>query len=155
MIDKYLKIFQLLFTVSFITLISLTYLSNGQECICNAKFVGEYCGNELNDKSTGNCSNELIYFCGKSNMRKTAFPVRTCTEKGYTCVTKENKDNPCYQNLFCNCGPNNQRRKKYCGSDLVGQGCKPNIVYKCPMFRGNKLQVEDACPNSCKDGKCV
>ncbi|CAG2114604.1 unnamed protein product [Medioppia subpectinata] len=129
----------------------------GQECLCTAKFVGEYCGNELNVGSeASNCSQDLIYFCGKSNMRKTAYELRACTEgKGYPCNTKENKDNPCFQNLRCNCGDNNSRRKKYCGSDLVGPGCKPNIVYKCPMFRSSKLQVEDACPNGCKDGKCI
>ena len=84
------SLINVLLSVSVFLLVSLVLVSNGQDpaCKCNARFVGEYCGSDL----AGNCSRELIYFCGKSNLRgKTAIALRSCTEKGYECSSKANK----------------------------------------------------------------
>ena len=84
---NYFTCFGIFFIVYYFVAILVVH-TNGQEgCLCNAKFVGEYCGSELG----ANCSRELIYFCGKSNLKRQAFPLRACTEKGYECSTKEQK----------------------------------------------------------------
>lgn len=60
------------------------------QCICNVRFVGEYCGITLNERNSGgNCSNDM-YFCGKSNLQKEGVKLKTCVQHGFECDKKLN-----------------------------------------------------------------
>jgi hypothetical protein len=58
-------------------------------------------------------------------------------------------------NPKCQCYPEMRRKRKYCGSQLRGSDCAPNVIYRCPLVRGYNPTAVDACPNGCNDGKCI
>ncbi len=61
-----------------------------QECLCNVRFVGEYCGTELNERNGNNECGRHMYFCGKNNLQKEAVLLKSCTRPGYECDVKLN-----------------------------------------------------------------
>ena len=128
---------------------------NADKCTCNVRFVGEYCGLILNQRNTANNCSADMYFCGKSNMGDEGVILKRCTQRGFECDKKLNGGNACYQNVKCLCGQNLGRKSKYCGTELNGPDCQPNVIYRCPMFRRYNPSPEDACPYGCKNGKCL
>ncbi|KAH9416478.1 hypothetical protein DERP_012906 [Dermatophagoides pteronyssinus] len=152
-----------IYSLIFILVISLNWTNNvlcednstsdaNENCICDVRYFGQYCGITLNEKSTKNQCNKDMYFCGKSNLKSAAVLLKTCK---MDCDQQLNGGNACYQNVKCLCPPELQRKKKYCGSELTGVDCQPNIVYRCPMVRRYQASPEDACPFGCENGKCV
>ncbi len=76
--------------------------SSKQECLCSVRWVGEFCGTELNQRNTDNNCTKNMYFCGKSNINKAAVLYKAC-QKGLTCDIKISGgiDNNSYQFFFC------------------------------------------------------
>jgi len=70
----------------FALIVVLLVAESSQEgCMCNVRFVGQYCGIELNEKSGGgNCTRDM-YFCGKGNLNKEAVILKTCKKQGFEC----------------------------------------------------------------------
>ena len=63
------------------------------ECKCNVRFVGEYCGTVLNEKSSENNCTADMFFCGKGNLKKDAVLLKSCDRAGFSCDSKLNGGN--------------------------------------------------------------
>ncbi|KAF7494022.1 hypothetical protein SSS_02173 [Sarcoptes scabiei] len=155
------------------------------QCRCNVKFFGEYCGDLLNQRDVLNrCKPNRLYFCGRSNL-ENAIELNWCNDNnnndnnnnnnsreeinadnnkqnGYNyiivekdCNRKEFDASICMKRMDCRC-PNTLRRKgKYCGSKLIGQQCQNDLIYRCPFIRDHLPTIVDACPFGCSNGNCL
>lgn len=90
-----LKSIKILIINLFITILIIKNVNgdgDANQCICDVRLVGEYCGSDLNEKNPSNNCTADMFYCGKSNMKDKAIMIRTCSI-GYECNKKINGGN--------------------------------------------------------------
>ncbi len=88
------------YIITFVILLMIIK-SSKQECLCSVRWVGEFCGMELNRRNTENNCTKDMYFCGKTNINKAAVLYKAC-QRGLTCDINISGgiDNNSYQFFF-------------------------------------------------------
>jgi hypothetical protein len=59
--------------------------------------------------------------------------------------------NACLTDIDCECGQNLRQGRRYCGDQLKGRDCNPNVVFTCGPSYPNTI---DGCLYGCNNGKC-
>ncbi|CAG2100614.1 unnamed protein product [Medioppia subpectinata] len=139
-----------------VTLIGNSY----QECWCNVRLRGEYCGFELNRRNGNQDCERHIYYCGRNNMNKVAILVARCPDESQCednqtrLSSRTRRRNTCLRKLQCHCRDGMDDDDLYCGNQLTGSDCPPHVLFRC-RFSRNGVTARDACLDGCHDGKCL